>query len=668
MGISPMTKVLIAGHLSEFDRFSEALQSRALIHLIDLTAAAPSGFSRTPDRDGDPGWDQTAAKLQETHRRLAPWLPKSSLIDVLLSPPRSILRHEYDTLVQHTRPDPLIEACRQHDLERETLAAELEKRRADDAALSFWKPVTVPLDALGDHGAWTLVLGTVAAGGVLSLEQNGGLDVEDLGGDERRRIVLAAFHADDGDDSRSLLQSVGFSACPLAAGPESPALRYAENRQRIEILDRALADSEAALERLAGDSRRLMVLLRHYGTLSRRGRIFETWLTSPHAFLMAGWIKSDRINDLNGLIEDFDTLAVETLRPAPSERPPVALANRPIFTPFQLITRLYSHPSSGTLDPSPVLSIFFALFLGITLTDAGYGLVLVVLALIGLARFKGRRDILWIVFWGGVFTVMTGLLTGGIFGDLFRPDEPFVQTPGLSALRRSLMWFDPMKDPMTFFRLVLFLGVIHVATGLVLGLVSDVRQHRPVDALVDHGSWLMMLGALAAILFSTPACIAMGLYPGSSPPLNGALTAPAWGVAAVMAVIIVGFGARTETSLFFRFFIGGLKLLVLSGIFSYLGDILSYIRLMALGMVTAGIGMAVNTIAFFMRDIPVVGLVLTVLILLAGHLMNLAINLLGGFVHTLRLQYVEFFSKFFVGGGEPFAPLSESGQYIDIRD
>ncbi|WP_459925294.1 V-type ATP synthase subunit I [Desulfatiferula olefinivorans] len=663
-----MTKVLIAGHLSECERFSEALQRRALIHLCELTDQAPGVFSRSPAPMDTFGASQLFSRLKDAHQSLSPWRREPSLVRSLLSPPRSIGRREFDTLITRTSPDTLVNTCRALFSKREALVAKREACLADQAALAFWNTVTVPLNTLGDHGSWTLALGTVPASKVQALQPDGPLDVAFLGGNQRRRIVLCAFHAKDRDPARDLLTAADFSPCPLTQTPESPALRFARNRRRLTAMGRALAAVDDALSRRAQDATRLKALLRHYGTLNRRSRIFETWLTSANAFLITGWVRSDRLADLNALVSSFDTLSVDIVRPGPGEAPPVALENRPVFAPFQAITRLYGHPAPDSLDPSPVLSIFFAVFFGITLTDAGYGLILVLLALAGLSRFKKGRDLWWIVFWGGVCTIPAGLLTGGIFGDLFRTELPFINAQRLQTVRDHLMWFDPMTEPMTFFRLVLLLGLVHVATGLVLGCVSDLRRHRPADALFDHAAWLVMLGALLILFFATPACIATGLYEKTVPPLPASLVAPAWSVVAAMALVITGFGARDESSLFFRVVIGLLKLLVLRGFFSYVGDILSYIRLMALGMVTAGIAMAVNTIAFYMRDIPVVGLGLTVLVLTAGHLLNLSINLLGGCVHTLRLQYVEFFSKFFEGGGEPFAPLSENVQYIDIRD
>jgi V/A-type H+-transporting ATPase subunit I len=279
---------------------------------------------------------------------------------------------------------------------------------------------------------------------------------------------------------------------------------------------------------------------------------------------------------------------------------------------------------------------------------------------------KGGRELMWIVFWGGVFTLFAGLITGGIFGDLLRSEDPFLNLPMLAALREKMLWFDSMREPMVFFRLVLLLGLIQVVVGLIMGFFGDLRQGKIVDAMVDKGTWLVILGSLVTILFASDMCVKLSLVTSGAPPMDSSVIKPAFWLTLLMALVVVGFGARDEKSLFFRFFIGFLKLIVLGGVFSYLGDILSYVRVMALGMVTAGIGMAVNTIAFMMYDIPGVGILLTIAVLTAGHLFNLAINLLGGFVHTLRLQYVEFFSKFFIGGGRAFRPLAYSEKYAKI--
>ncbi|HRX48328.1 MAG TPA: V-type ATPase 116kDa subunit family protein, partial [Spirochaetota bacterium] len=349
-------------------------------------------------------------------------------------------------------------------------------------------------------------------------------------------------------------------------------------------------------------------------------------------------------------------------------KPPVALDNRPLFAPFQLLTKLYSYPAYGTYDPSAVTSIFFAVFFSICLTDAGYGLILALFALWGLRKTGWKSDILWIAFWGGIFTIAAGLLTGGIFGDLFRSENPFVKVTFLQNIREYFIWFDPMIEPMIFFRLVLLLGVIHVITGLIIGALSKMRQGRFADALFDNITWLAIMVSLLAILFASDLSVRMALVNAREPLLSSAVISPAAVIAGIAGALVVLFGGRDQESVFFRFFIGFLKLVVLSGVFSYLGDILSYIRLMALGMVTAGIATAINTIAFMMSDIPVAGYLLTALVLAAGHTFNMAINILGAFVHTLRLQYVEFYSKFFTGGGVPFEPLSLNSRYVKIID
>jgi len=300
-----------------------------------------------------------------------------------------------------------------------------------------------------------------------------------------------------------------------------------------------------------------------------------------------------------------------------------------------------------------------------------------------LRKMKGNK-LLWMIFWGGLLTVGTGLITGGVFGDLFRVAthraDAYISMESITNFFDKLVWFNPMSpDPkpgstspqaMVFFRLALSLGVLQIYVGMITGFVLLWKQKKKLDALLDIGVWLVILSALLVALFSSQMSLDMSLVEGSKPPIPAAAGMPALIVFGVMALVVILFGAREEKNWGFRIFFGILKLIVLSGVFSYMGDIMSYVRLMALGMVTAGIGMAVNTVAFMIGSIkiPVLNWVLFSVIFVGGHIFNIAISSLGAFVHTLRLQYVEFFSKFFQGGGKEFIPFEQKNKYIDIID
>jgi len=228
---------------------------------------------------------------------------------------------------------------------------------------------------------------------------------------------------------------------------------------------------------------------------------------------------------------------------------------------------------------------------------------------------------------------------------------------------------DPVSSDtgsMNFFRLALALGVIHVVFGLFIKFFDSLRRRDWGGAFLDGLPWIVVVVSLVIILLSTQMAVSMQLV--SSPLFPSSISRILmWPILAGSLVIIL-FAARQEKSWGFRIFMGFLNLTIVNGLTSFLGDFLSYIRLMALGLVTAGIGVAINKIAFQFLSIPVAGVIMLVVILIFGHLFNIGINILGAFVHTLRLQYVEFFPKFYAGGGRPFKALSDEHKYITIVD
>jgi V/A-type H+-transporting ATPase subunit I len=306
-------------------------------------------------------------------------------------------------------------------------------------------------------------------------------------------------------------------------------------------------------------------------------------------------------------------------------------------------------PGSVDIDPTVFLAPFFAIFFGLCLTDAGYGLVMIAVFWYFAKKMQGDKKLMWMLVICSVLTVIAGALTGSWFGNAIQEFVPWLEPARLWILKFG---FDPLEEPMKFFGLSLGLGYIQIITGIVIAFIHNLRRKEYVTALCDQLTWLVMINSI--LLFGLGKA-------GTIPPGVGSIFGK---VALVPAVAIVLFSER-EGGWGGRLGMGVYQLF--STIF-FLGDVLSYLRLMALGMVTAGLGMAINVIAGIVSDIPYgIGYVLGALVFVGGHAFNLILSGLSAFVHTLRLQYVEFFPKFLTGSGKIFEPLAKDYKHVYIE-
>lgn len=315
------------------------------------------------------------------------------------------------------------------------------------------------------------------------------------------------------------------------------------------------------------------------------------------------------------------------------EDAPTLIENPKYLSSFEMLTRLFSLPRYNQIDPTLIIAPSFVLFFGLMLTDFVYGAFLSVVSYLLYKRYneksKAVGDLMIIMFSCGLAAMFFGVLTGSFFGD-------FVGKYLLDGEPQDIaLWLDPLhgNNSIIWLGTVCAAGFLHVYLGYMVGAVDSLRRRRYREALTRYLSWYVFAGGMAVTILSSYPAQAT-ILPASLYPVGVAATFTG------LALLYMGMG-----------------LMFLLDIVGVVGNSLSYARLIALGLTTAGIALATNLLAQIALDVPAVGVFLAAFVFLAGHLINILMNTLGAFVHSLRLQYVEFFGSFYEGGGRKFEPF-----------
>ena len=430
----------------------------------------------------------------------------------------------------------------------------------------------------------------------------------------------------------------------------TPGGKIKEMKDRITQIEKEISAIETKSRHLVKQRIKLMSLHDHFYNLLRERKVASGTRSSSYTFVLEGWVKKEDLSGLRRGLKEFSSLEMVVRRAGEKGegKVPVALSNRRFFKPFEFVTNLYGLPLYFEVDPTPFMAPFFALFLAFCLTDGGYGIILAALAYLGLKKMKigeEGKKLFYILFISGLITVVVGTLTGGIFGVQFSALPAF-----LSPLKR-LVLFNPLTQPMIFLAIALGMGIVHILLGIALEIWDSLRKGEIATALLDEVPWISII--LGAILLGLGRFGYLGETSGT------------FGLIMLLggAGTLFIFAGRSSKNLFIRL---GKGIYQIYGVVGLFGDILSYSRLLALGLATSVIATIVNTLARMASEIPLVGPVAMVIILIGGHLGNIGINCLSGFIHTARLQYVEFFGKFYQGGGQSFIPFKEEGKYIAL--
>lgn len=438
------------------------------------------------------------------------------------------------------------------------------------------------------------------------------------------------------------MAAAGFLRVPTPELDVLPSKRIEELKKGLASLNDQLANLMKEAGEFCGNRAAAFSLYDHFANKKAQLETASNFISTDSAFVLEGWIRKDAAARFEErLRKDLPGVALLTREPSPDEDVPVDLDNKGVFFPFEAVTRIMGLPRQGSIDPTPLLAVFFFIYFGTCMGDAIYGLILMFAGLYMIRKMKTAgmgTMLLQLMVAGGVATVLFGVLTGGYFGDLF-------------AKWIKPLWFDPMSEngPLIFLGYSFGMGVVQILFGMGIKAWDNVRNGRWLSAIYDQGFWVLLL-------------LGVGLLIGGGSLGPGFAQAGKYIAIAGAAGLVLTQG-RHQPNVVLKL---GSGIVSLYNITAYMSDIVSYSRLFGLGFTSIVIGMVINYMAKMLLDIPVVGYVLFLVVLVFGHLFNLLINVTSAFIHSARLQYVEFFGKFADFGGTKFEPFRVSNKYVDI--
>lgn len=532
--------------------------------------------------------------------------------------------------------------------------AETAQLRMRSDQLEPWKGLDVPLNFRGTAKT-SAFIGSMQGqitGEELEAQLPVGSSVETVYSSKEQTNFFILCYKENAGETEDILRRKSF--VPISDNPPMTASEMiSRNNERINTLEEESEEARKNIismssfrERLEFAVDFLSMRTEKYDALSKLGITGTT-------FVLNGYIPEKYCDRFKKDIEKKHTAVITFTDPTDEDDVPVLLENGRFSAPVEGITKMYAMPSKSDVDPTPVMAFFYYLFFGMMLSDAGYGVLMVIGTMIVLKKFRLEESMrkTMIMFRNcGISTIFWGAMFGSWFGDI-------VQVVGREFFGKEIgsiaLWFEPLDDPIKLLLFSFGLGILHLFLGVAVSFKMTWDEGKKVGAFLDTVPVYLTITGVAPLAASILTDVPQTLK-----------TVGTYLMIAGVALLILTAG-RSSKSIFGKFF-GGLYALYNMAT-GYLGDILSYSRLLALGLATGSIAGVINLIGT-MPENKAVKLVLLIVVFIVGHVANLAINLLGAYVHTDRLQFVELFGKFYTGGGREFTPFGVNTKYIKFKE
>lgn len=486
-------------------------------------------------------------------------------------------------------------------------------------------------------------------------------DVEVVSQSPEQSCIFVLCHNEIKQKVETFLREKGFS-WPSFSVDEIPNKKSEDLLESIKKLEKEIEKNEKEIKSYKGQRNAIKFMIDYHEMRSQKYEVISKLIYTKNVFFLNGYISKRDSKKLESiLINKFD-IAIDFSDISEEDNVPVILQNNKFSSPVESVLESYSLPGKGEVDPTSVMAVFYYVLFGMMLSDAAYGAIIVAVCSFVLLKYKniklGLKKAMKMFLYCGISTTFWGILFGSYFGDAV---DVISSTFFNTHLTIPALWFVPLNEPMRMLAFSFGLGIIHLFTGLFMQLYELILNKNYKDALYDVISWYLLVGGLIIYMLSMPMIVEMLVLKFILPPIVGEIGLICAGLGAILIVLTAG---RESKSPFKRLLKG---LYGLYGVTGYLSDILSYSRLLALGLATGVIAQVFNKMGT-MAGNGIIGIILFVCVFLVGHTMNIAINLLGAYVHTNRLQFVEFFSKFYEGGGRKFAPFFVNTKYYKVKE
>ena len=654
MAVAQMAKVIIVSHRTQASELLEALQREGICHILNADEAIVTRdfpeLGASAERPKD--IEALLSRLEKSITFLKNYAQAKKGLASVFSPRTVVDEQSYNKVVSDRQIPEIIKQCEQIDASIEKTKSEIEGLYGTLEMLSPWSSLETLIEEIGQLRQTICWAGLLPIQQFEQIEENLselGSAIQQIGTTTDRHACLVVSLKANTDEVQKMLRSAEFEPVNFESMTGTVTDLISEHRKKLDEAGNQLQKQTDEAVVLSENLLKLQIIYDHYQNLLSREQAKDTAPVTEATVLLEGWVKQRDFSRLEKIISGFGASSLTKIKPAEGEEIPVEIENKNYIRPFEVITRLYGMPKHFEVDPTAFLAPFFALFFALCLSDAGYGLVMIGVIAFFIKKIQGDKKLMWMLGICSALTVFAGALTGGWFGDAVQQ----LNIGWLNAARDRMLWFDPLDNPMNFFYISLALGYIQIMVGLLIAFGHNLKQKDYIAAIFDQLTWLVMLNSI--VLFGVGKAEKIPAEVGSF-----------FGYLALVPAAMIFLFSHREGGIGGRIGMGAYNLF--SAIF-YMGDVLSYLRLMALGMVTAGLAMAINIIARIAAEIPYgIGFVLMIVVLVGGHSFNLAISGLSAFVHTLRLQYVEFFPKFLVGGGRSFVPLTKQYKHIYISN